>query len=187
MRLSVRVASGALTGEVIGAVQKSASLCLVYLLLVGCDGAPPDEPAKETGEKRDYQCSACGDYGTLDDAMQQQAEEAGCSETNAGVEAGIGCTVGDEAFSNSHYLFENCSQAPACYVPDDGVGGAGWDHQCFLCGDESDVDGVHDNGVEDAHCSESDISVSPVADCISGLTAWVVSFSDCDGVPSCPE
>jgi hypothetical protein len=155
---------------------RSAFLFLAIAVASGCSSEG----------KENYSCRVCGQYDPLFSQQTDEAIEASCERRYAAMNRGVTCSVDNIQYKQLILTFEDCLQAPACVENE--VSGAdegfGFDHECHLCGDESEIDSAYDGGVE---CAESGILRDLGIECPSGERATVVGFSGCESVPTCAE
>lgn len=140
-------------------------------------------------ELSDYTCRACGEYDPIIEQRNEDAIAARCRVREAERNGGVTCTVGNVQYEQLILSFVECEEKPDCAsASDSGQGGAtalGWDYECHICGDESDVDSAFDGGLEDSGCEDGGILHGIGETCPGGATAVVLGFSNCNEAPAC--
>lgn len=163
-----------------------AILFVTVPLLGACGNSSEPEPTRS-----DYSCRVCGEYDSIIDQRNESAAAAGCQVRTAEANGGVTCTVDNIQYDELLISYEGCESEPPCPEGsgetngEGGNSGFGWDYECHICGDESEVDSAHDGGSEGARCDDSGILRGVGETCDSGKLATVVGFSGCEGVPFC--
>lgn len=165
------------------------ALAVPPFIFVGCGEETTRAPEPE---RQDYSCRVCGEYVPIAQQRNESAEASGCLARTATPNGGVTCTVDNVVYDQLLIFYEGCETEPACPEGNGAINGEGgssglfgWDHECHICGDESDVDSAHDNGYEGAKCMDSGILPNAGERCSSGELSTVVGFNDCEGVPLC--